>query len=416
MAPTIRSAVVLVALGAVTTGCAGAADGPREIVAEPDWLKRAILSGKDSSQQAADGTDVRDVNGDGWLDVASAWQQRGRTIVHINPGAGGIASEWPFVPVDFEINAKDAEDAVFGDIDRDGNVDVVTALAENGRKLLVQWAPDASLYLDRTRWQSGELDPSNRRDWKRAEVADLDGANFEDIVAGSQDGGLFVYLSPASPRDMTAWRRLTITTSLGRLKDLAVRDMDGDGDLDIIVNDRATLAWYQNPRPNLAGVWRRHQVEDLKDLGNLMNVADIDQDGLEDLIIADNRRAVAGRVAAWYRRLDDTGRRWTKYPVFVRGGRPFRGGADRSKGVAVGDVDGDGDNDIVLNVNATKGYKVYWLSADRPTARRWTAHPISTEGQKYDNIDLVDLDRDGDLDVVTSEEVKRLGVIWFENP
>jgi FG-GAP-like repeat len=305
---------------------------------------------------------------------------------------------------------------VFGDIDRDGNVDVVTALATNGRKLLIQWAPDASLYMDRAKWESGELDPSSRRNWNRAEVADFDGENFEDIVAGSQNGGLFVYLSPASPRDTAAWSKLTITTSLARLKDIAVTDMDGDGDLDIVVTDRATLAWFENPKPNLASGWIRYQVEDLKDLGNLMTVADVDQDGLVDLIVADNRHAADGRVAVWYRRLDSTGLHWTKYPVFVRGGRPFRGGPNESKGVAVGDVDGDGKNDIVLNVNATTGYKVYWLSADVPTARRWTTHPISTEGQKYDNIDLVDIDRDGDLDVVTSEEVKRLGVIWFENP
>jgi hypothetical protein len=28
----------------------------------------------------------------------------------------------------------------------------------------------------------------------------------------------------------------------------------------------------------------------------------------------------------------------------------------------------------------------------------------------------VDLDNDGDLDVITTEEVKNLGVIWYENP
>ena len=40
---------------------------------------------------------------------------------------------------------------------------------------------------------------------------------------------------------------------------------------------------------------------------------------------------------------------------------------------------------------------------------------------KYDNLQLVDMDNDGDLDVLTSEEGEGIftvgdGVLWFENP
>jgi len=38
------------------------------------------------------------------------------------------------------------------------------------------------------------------------------------------------------------------------------------------------------------------------------------------------------------------------------------------------------------------------------------------EGVKYDLVALVDLDGDGDLDVITTEETANLGVIWYENP
>ena len=31
-------------------------------------------------------------------------------------------------------------------------------------------------------------------------------------------------------------------------------------------------------------------------------------------------------------------------------------------------------------------------------------------------MELIDLDGDGDLDVMTCEERKNLGVIWYENP
>ena len=47
----------------------------------------------------------------------------------------------------------------------------------------------------------------------------------------------------------------------------------------------------------------------------------------------------------------------------------------------------------------------------------WRARDISgSEGVKYDRIELIDLDGDGDLDVVTCEEIEKLGVLWYENP
>jgi len=37
-------------------------------------------------------------------------------------------------------------------------------------------------------------------------------------------------------------------------------------------------------------------------------------------------------------------------------------------------------------------------------------------GIKFDLIQSLDLDQDGDLDIVTCEERNNLGVIWYENP
>ncbi|NRB28077.1 MAG: hypothetical protein HRU37_10410 [Roseibacillus sp.] len=52
-----------------------------------------------------------------------------------------------------------------------------------------------------------------------------------------------------------------------------------------------------------------------------------------------------------------------------------------------------------------------------PADRNWSNHDIGgTEGAKFDLIELIDLDADGDLDVITCEEVANLGLFWYENP
>jgi hypothetical protein len=44
-------------------------------------------------------------------------------------------------------------------------------------------------------------------------------------------------------------------------------------------------------------------------------------------------------------------------------------------------------------------------------------HDISGPiGLKYDHMQLLDLDADGDLDVMCCEERDQLGVFWYENP
>jgi hypothetical protein len=47
----------------------------------------------------------------------------------------------------------------------------------------------------------------------------------------------------------------------------------------------------------------------------------------------------------------------------------------------------------------------------------WQDHEISgPRGIKFDRLELIDLDSDGDLDVLTCEERHNLGVFWYENP
>jgi hypothetical protein len=84
------------------------------------------------------------------------------------------------------------------------------------------------------------------------------------------------------------------------------------------------------------------------------------------------------------------------------------------------DVDGDGKSDVIFSCENASGDKsgVRWLSYKRsPFEPVWQDHEISgPKGVKFDRIELLDLDDDGDMDVITCEERDNLGVIWYENP
>ena len=94
-------------------------------------------------------------------------------------------------------------------------------------------------------------------------------------------------------------------------------------------------------------------------------------------------------------------------------------GSRNRKSVAVTDIDRDGAQDIVFSCeHAEDKSGVMWLSHyGDPRKNCWKAHDISgLRGIKYDLVELLDLDCDGDLDVLTCEEREGLGVVWYENP
>ena len=80
------------------------------------------------------------------------------------------------------------------------------------------------------------------------------------------------------------------------------------------------------------------------------------------------------------------------------------------------DLNQDGRTDLILSCEGATGplRGVIWL---RREEQGWRARDLSgPDGVKFDLIETLDIDGDGDADVLTCEEAENLGVFWYENP
>jgi hypothetical protein len=375
------------------------------------WKRHAI----DDSSRGADGVRLADVNGDGRMDIITGWEEGGLTRLYLNPGAGKARAKWPAVTVG---KTPSVEDAVFVDLDADGATDAVTSCEGRTRAMFVHWAPkQPSRRLDPAAWQTEPLGASRgAMAWMFCLPMQVDGRGGVDLIAAGKGRNAAVgwFQSPADPRELSRWKWHALCPAAW-IMSLAAVDMDADGDLDVLVSERKGKQpgcyWLANPGPRgkLTEPWPKHWIAQAKTQVMFLCVADLDGDGLRDVLAACKPRTIA-----FHRRRSRDGKSWTSHAIRV----PDSAGT--AKAVNVGDVDLDGRPDLVFTCEqAGRGRSgVMWLSYRKSvTDAEWTAHDVSgPEGAKYDLVELIDLDGDGDLDALTCEESANLGVIWYENP
>jgi len=389
--------------------------------AQEVWSRHII----DNSSKGADGVRLADVNGDGLLDIASGWEQGGIVRAYINPGHAGVKQRWPAVTVG---PATHVEDAVLVDLDGDGAFDVVSSGEGASRSILFHWAPrEKQRYLDADAWRTEALPiAQDKTKWMFAVPVQLDGRNGPDLVAGSKgskpgEATIGWFQSPTNARDLNGWSWHPLR-SAGWIMGIEVVDMNGDGEQDIVFTDRFNGArsgcyWLENPgvRHQQDRAWKEHPIGVAGQDALFFSFTDLDGDGLLDVVVGTHEpKGTVPATALYYlRRLDQAGTRWAGRRI------PLPADSGLVKSVTAGDINRDGKTDLVVSfVQAKDKSGVLWLSHDgAPFTGRWTSHPLSgPEGVKYDLVALVDLDGDGDLDVITTEETANLGVIWYENP
>jgi hypothetical protein len=379
----------------------------------PIWKMHTI----DAASKGADGARLMDVNGDGLVDVVTGWEEGSEVRLCLHPGKDKVRQPWPGVRVG---KVGSPEDAVFVDLDRDGAVDVISCCEGKTNQVFVHWAPkEKSQYLDEKAWKTESFPAvKDMTQWMYCEPMQIDGSNGIDLVVGgkNKNGQVGWLQAPADPRDLAGWKYHSLYRA-GWIMSLVAADMDGDGDMDMLVSDRRGKSrgclWLENPGVGEMQTkpWKEHRIGPVGEEVMLLELADLDGDGLLDVLVP-----TFDRKLFFFQRLKGSPDAWKTRPI------AFPEATGSGKAVRVADVNLDGKLDIVLAcANAEKGSGIVWMSyRDSPLDAEWDVHEVSgLPGIKFDLNQLADLDGDGDLDIINTEEREGgggLGVVWYENP
>lgn len=323
----------------------------------------------DSATDNARATTLGDLDGDGDLDlVVGNYSQVNR--VYLNTGTSHFSAG-----SDVETGTTHkTRSAPLGDLDGDGDLDLVTG---NFSAVNRVYLGDGS-----GSFAAGNDVEATTSKTVTAELGDLDGDGDLDLVTGNNSAVNRVHLGDGSGGFAGGFNVETGATNFTR--GMALGDVDGDGDLDLIAANLGVNRMHLGTGSGTfaAGV-------DLATGGSnstqSASFGDLDGDGDLDLIVADYgvNRFYLGDGSGSFGASNDV----------------ETGTTNNTLGMSLGDLDGDGDLDVIFGTASLSAPNRVHLSMGSGSFA--AGSDVDSPTNSTQATALGDLDGDGDLDLVT---------------
>ncbi|MAO10855.1 MAG: hypothetical protein CMC07_08225 [Flavobacteriaceae bacterium] len=264
------------------------------------------------------------------------------------------------------------------DLDGDGDMDMISSSRNDSK---VAWYENIN-----GNYGPQQIISETRTGTNQVIAIDIDGDGDQDLINSASENGIVWYENDGQANFASS--QLVNSTTLYAY-DILAKDMDGDGDFDVVGNggENSSVGWYEN-MDGEGTFGTEHTIIPIGPRISSIAVDDIDGDGDMDILTTASQPE---ENVSWYKNMDGQGNFGSQQIITTDVTRP--------NGSSIADIDGDGDMDVFAT-SSLIDEKIIWFENVNGQGTFGTERFVSSNVLRPHQGQSADIDNDGDIDYI----------------